>query len=433
MQELDSLRRRLCVTFSILTVLVLTVALGVTCRMAVTQHETSARLLLNTAFAAVEDATAGTAAIQDSWLAAQEAATLSVIYIEDGSVPLAFPGAWQPEGGRDALIALAKPAAEAAGLNRAANRLQRVEFAITAPNGKYACMAAAVPRGGGTGAVAVYMIRDTTAEQATLQGLYLRYLLLWAAGAVVLVVLCVLQIRSAIRPTAAAIRAQREFVAAAGHELRSPLAVVKANVQAAQNEKTACGPLPKGAASCLRAADAELDRMARLTGDLLLLAGSDAGVWRAALTAIPADTFLIELYERFYLLAKDRGHELKLELPDEALPTVQADAERLEQLFAVLLNNALEYAPAGTPIEMTAALHKGALWVSVADHGPGIPDTEKQKVFERFYRADASRTDKAHFGLGLSVAAQLAALHGAGLSVTDTPGGGATFWVRFAG
>ena len=87
----------------------------------------------------------------------------------------------------------------------------------------------------------------------------------------------------------------------------------------------------------------------------------------------------------------------------------------------------MEYAPAGTPIELKAVLHYHQICLAVADHGPGIPDEAKPRVFERFTRADASRTDKAHFGLGLSVALELARLHGGTLTCTDTPGGGATF------
>lgn len=69
--------------------------------------------------------------------------------------------------------------------------------------------------------------------------------------------------------------------------------------------------------------------------------------------------------------------------------------------------------------------------IAVADHGPGIPPEAQETVFQRFYRADASRTSKQNFGLGLSVARELARLHGATLTVRDTPGGGATFVVRF--
>ena len=254
-----------------------------------------------------------------------------------------------------------------------------------------------------------------------------QYAGLWALGAVVLALLCRWMVGRALRPTAQALQKQREFIAAAGHELRSPLTVLKASLQAAQAPETA-GQAPQ----FLHNAAAEADRLARLTDDLLILAGGDAGVWRTALAKLDADTFLIELYGRFAPVARAQGHTLTLSLPDAPLPALHADAQRLEQLFAVLLNNAFEYAPAGTPVELTARVTaQGGLCVAVADHGPGVPDADKRRIFDRFARGDPSRTDKAHFGLGLAVAAEIAALHGAGLQVQDTPGGGATFVVSW--
>lgn len=82
-------------------------------------------------------------------------------------------------------------------------------------------------------------------------------------------------------------------------------------------------------------------------------------------------------------------------------------------------------------MELKAACGAGGLRIDVIDHGPGVPDADKQRVFERFTRGDPSRTGKTHFGLGLAVAAEIAALHGADLTVRDTPGGGATFTVRW--
>ena len=98
-----------------------------------------------------------------------------------------------------------------------------------------------------------------------------------------------------------------------------------------------------------------------------------------------------------------------------------------------MLHNALEHTPPGTAVtlRLCAGGAKAPLSIAVADNGPGIADADKAKIFERFYRADPSRTDKQHCGLGLAVAQELARLHGAALRVSDTPGGGATFTVQF--
>ena len=237
--------------------------------------------------------------------------------------------------------------------------------------------------------------------------------------------LCRWMVALALRPTAQAWRKQREFIAAAGHELRSPLTVLKASLQAAQAPQTAAW-----APQFLRSASAEVDRLTRLTDDLLILAGGDAGVLRTALGKVPLDTFLIELYERYTPVAAAQGRALTLELPEQPLPAIYADAQRLEQLFAVLLGNAFDHTPPGTPVELCAEMCRGGkreVRVLVIDHGPGVPQADKACIFDRFARGDGSRTDKTHLGLGLAVAAEIAALHGAALRVQDTPGGGATF------
>lgn len=426
---LDRLQRRLTVLFSLLTAAVLAAALALTCRMAQSEYRAGADLLFANTVAAVEDAVTQNGMVRDSWLARQEIAGRVVIYLEDNGQPLRFPGGWTPADDRAQLVELARQQAAAAGLDTGRMRRQRVSFDLAgqALRQSYACTALVLPHEQlGTAAV-LYVIRDMGQVRARLGRMMWQYAGLWALGAVVLTLLCRWMVGRALRPTAQALQKQREFIAAAGHELRSPLTVLKASLQAAQAPETA-GQAPQ----FLHNAAAEADRLARLTDDLLILAGGDAGVWRTALAKLDADTFLIELYGRFAPVARAQGHTLTLNLPDAPLPALHADAQRLEQLFAVLLNNAFEYAPAGTPVELTARVAaQGGLCVAVADHGPGVPDADKRRIFDRFARGDPSRTDKAHFGLGLAVAAEIAALHGAGLQVQDTPGGGATFVVSW--
>lgn len=145
---------------------------------------------------------------------------------------------------------------------------------------------------------------------------------------------------------------------------------------------------------------------------------------------VDADALVIGAHEQFAPLVKARGLRLALDLPEETLPPLWGDAGRLRQLLLVFISNACAYAPAGSDVTLRARAEKGWVLLSVEDHGPGVPDAEKAHVFERFYRADKSRTGKEHYGLGLSVAQELAALHGGDILLTDTPGGGATFTLR---
>lgn len=424
---LDRLRRRLTVLFSLLTAAVLAAALAATCRMAQNEAVAGADLVFANTVTAVADAVSENGLVRDSWLARQETDGRLILYLEDNGQPLAFPGGWTPTDDRAVLVGLAKEQAAAAGLNPDSRHRQKVSFPLpgTALRGSYTGTALLLPHEQVPSAVALYVIRDMQPLQARLRAMIWQYAGLWAAGTAVLALLSHWMVCRALRPTEQAMQKQREFIAAAGHELRSPLTVLKASLQAAQAPGTA-----DQAPRFLDHAVCEVDRLSRLTEDLLILAGGDAGVWRTALAPISTDTFLIELYERFAPVARLHQHTLTLDLPDNPLPDLHADTQRLEQLFAVLLNNAFEYTPAGTPVEIRARV-SGTLRIAVTDHGPGIPDDEKQRIFERFSRGDRSRTDKAHFGLGLAVAGEIAALHGASLRVQDTPGGGATFVVEW--
>lgn len=179
----------------------------------------------------------------------------------------------------------------------------------------------------------------------------------------------------------------------------------------------------------LSVARKETDRMQHLTDDLLLLAGSDANAWNLTMQPVQLETLLIEVYETFYNLAGEQHHPFTLLLPEQELPAITVDEDRLKQLLGILLNNAFSYSPAESPVALSGVLTNHSVLLSVIDHGNGIPDKEKKAIFRRFYRCDESRTDKTHFGLGLSVAKEIAHAHNASIKISDTPGGGATFSV----
>ena len=178
--------------------------------------------------------------------------------------------------------------------------------------------------------------------------------------------------------------------------------------------------------------------MARLVDDLLLLAGSDAGAWQMRFARLLPEEVCRRAYEQFLPLAAAADRRLVLRLPPAPAPEILGDEERLVQLLGVLLTNALEYAPPGSAVELALETHGAQAALLVQDHGPGIPDSEKPRVFDRFYRSERSRANRAHFGLGLAVAAELCRLHSGRLSVRDTPGEdakpcGATFVLELPG
>ena len=252
-------------------------------------------------------------------------------------------------------------------------------------------------------------------------GRYALYGVCYLAGVLILSAVGIRLIDRALLPAVESREKQTQFIAAASHELRSPLAVIAANAAV----------LPEGAQESAAAGviSAECERMSRLIGDLLLLANADANVWTVTPEPLELDTLLLDCYEAYAPLYQKNGCALRVSLPEGALFQVRADGERLKQVLAILLENALAYGVTSERrfVELTIESQRQRVTICVIDHGAGLTAEQKARVFDRFYRGDASRREKQHFGLGLSVAAELVALHKGTLDILDTPGGGCTF------
>ena len=282
------------------------------------------------------------------------------------------------------------------------------------------------------GSVSIVPTRDgyrtlSAVQQVDRNGVWpsLLYCASYLAGVVILGWVGARLIDRALQPAVESRIRQKQFIAAASHELRSPLAVIAANAAV----------LPECARDSAAAGviTAECERMSRLIGDLLLLASADAHTWTVHPEPLELDTLLLNVYEAYAPVFQKNGCTLRLELPEDALPRVRADDERLRQVLGILLDNALAYGVTQEQptVEIVTFAHRQKTAVCVVDHGNGLGAAQKARVFDRFYRADASRGNKQHFGLGLSVAQELVALQKGTLEVLDTPGGGCTFQIIF--
>lgn len=234
---------------------------------------------------------------------------------------------------------------------------------------------------------------------------------------------------------------QIRFVAAASHELRTPLAVILSCTGAIRghNGKKA---LPEEEETFLNTIYSEGHRMKRLIDDMLFLSQADSHTFSVHPEPIEPDTILLNSYEAFEPMAAEKNISLRISLPDCAMPPCLGDRERLQQLIAILLHNAVSYTPENGSILLSLTYGKSrkadpdlrrrqdSYTISVADNGIGIPDEEKAKIFRRFYRSDQSRSTKEHFGLGLCIAEEITQSLKGSLHVEDTPGGGSTFLVR---
>ncbi|MCU1621226.1 MAG: two-component sensor histidine kinase, partial [Frankiales bacterium] len=217
----------------------------------------------------------------------------------------------------------------------------------------------------------------------------------------------------------------RRFIGDASHELRTPLTSIRGF---AELYRQGALPAPADVDRAMSRVESEASRMGLLVEDLLLLARLDQ---QRPLERAPVD--LLELAGDAVADAQavDPSRSVTLEaVADGPAPVVSGDAARLRQVFGNLVANALTHTPAGTPVVVRVSTTSAAAVVEVRDSGPGIPPESRGKVFERFFRADTSRTRASGgTGLGLSIVAALVAAHGGTVEVDETDGGGATFRV----
>jgi two-component system OmpR family sensor kinase len=217
-----------------------------------------------------------------------------------------------------------------------------------------------------------------------------------------------------------ALQAQRRFVADASHELRTPLTTIRGNIALLQREPPIS---PEDRAAVLTDLAGECDRLIRLVNNLLVLARADAGQ--------PLRRDVVDLEP----LVHDVCRQARLLAPDRAIVcaepiggTIVGDRDALKQVLLILLDNAVRHTPPDGLITITTAVEGERTLLSVRDTGPGIPPDVLPHIFERFYRADASRTGTGT-GLGLAIAKALVEAQQGTLSVESVVGQGTTFTV----
>jgi len=216
----------------------------------------------------------------------------------------------------------------------------------------------------------------------------------------------------AMRPARESFERQRAFIADASHELKTPLTLIRADAEMVLYR----GRLSRDDRKLVEHALAETDRMDSILSDLLLVARLDAGKLEVAEKPFDLALVLSEEAERFGVRAAAKGVRLEVRVPGE-LP-VRGDSKRTEQILSVLLDNAVRFAPPGGSIDVFGRLVDGWTEVAVADTGPGIPQEQLDRVFDRFYRAEASRSrgKGSGTGLGLAIARDLARAQGGDLA-----------------
>lgn len=223
----------------------------------------------------------------------------------------------------------------------------------------------------------------------------------------------------------AAFRRERQFTGDAAHELRTPLAVIKNQIDVMLERDRSTEEYRESLISI----GEDVDRMTVLLTRLLDLARSEESPHGAARAPVDLGQLAAEIVEGFQLLAEERGITLQASISGPVI--VDGDAARLSQILTNLLDNAVSYTPSGGHIEVRAYTEGPTAKVAVIDDGVGIAPEHLPHLFDRFYRVDRARARaEGHYGLGLALGAAIAREHDGRIDVQSAPGKGSHFTFR---
>lgn len=218
--------------------------------------------------------------------------------------------------------------------------------------------------------------------------------------------------------------AQREFIANASHEMRTPIAAMRGFLELLES-----GAKEKRAVrdEFLKTMQAEVDRLQRLVADLFTLAQLDSGRMRLDVSAQPVEELVGDVVAVMGPLADAAGVRIETDLA-VSLASVMCDRDRTVQVLIGFVDNALKHSSAGDTVTVWARFEASKVAIGVRDTGPGVPDASLARIFDRFYRAvDEHDAARRGAGLGLSIAKEIVEAHGSRISVDSRPGEGTDF------
>jgi signal transduction histidine kinase len=360
--------------------------------------------------------------VNNAQLAKSETTDHLLLSIYDNGQPMSFRGGWQPVTPRVELLDEAKRAAERAGVSIGDGSTD-ARYAGELRGGRGERYLAAVQTIGGyrnQRAVVMLMdMRDQDAQRASQR---------WLFAGITLFAIAAMSVfgwrftARAVRPIAQAHAQQNAFVAAASHELRTPLQIMQTSLDALNGD-------PDDPSRFIRAMQRELNRMSRLSEDLTMLANA-RGEMDSLFGPVELTELANEAMRDHMAAAEEKQIELRLIAPETPPPPVEGDPLLLRRAINVLIDNAVCYTQRGGRIEVSIGIEQKQLLFCIQDDGPGIASEHQPHIFERFYRADQSRSDRAHSGLGLSIAKEIVERHGGQLSYENAKPRGSRFTIR---
>ena len=423
------LQRKLVFLYTLSTGLIITFILSITFLFYFTSQENRQESLFQKHLFTLMFQLQGNSHCTDLFLAQMEEKNQLIIHIEENNSPLFFPGSYRPDTRREILLSYAEKAADKEGIFTdsypiSSNMLQTSIFQIHGDSRDvYLGNILVLQTPAGYKKLTLLQDISDSRKKSLKTGCF--YLFIDLFGILLLFLSGRWFVRRSLRPLEETYQKQQDFVAAASHELRSPIAVIQMTADAVSSHSAEDTRL-------LSVIKNECRRGSALIKNLLLLASAEQREWAVRKRKFEIDDLLLSLLELYEPLCLSKNGTLQLRLPEEPLPPVSADPELCRQILTILLDNAIAYSltrPSRKILLRAEHCHPHTL-VFVVDHGPGIPDEEKEFIFDRFYKSDKSRNKKDHFGLGLSIAITLAKIQGLKLGVQDTDGGGSTFYLQ---
>lgn len=382
---------------------------------------------INTISASLEQQTV----ISMEWLSKMEAQGSYFFYVLDNGAPFLFNqlNDSAENVSRTLLLEesqvayLARPNTDISPSPNAYSRLVHTEYEFTSPSMETKYYASLITMGTGKSTLEIYVLSSLHNLEMQIYEQRLRFLFIDIASILLLGIFSWFFTGWLLKPIVENQKKQALFVASASHELRTPLSVILSAAECCKNAS------PERQKGFLKTILQETMRVSSLVNDMLTLSQSDSHRFPVRPVPTELDTLLMNSYEAFEPLAEEKSIALSVRLPEGALPLCSADPERISQVLSILLHNAISYTPEHGKITLSLAQCKDKFQLTVADNGIGISDEDKKKIFDRFYRAEKSRSTKGHFGLGLSIAYEIVRAHGGNILVTNSPGGGSCFTV----
>lgn len=303
-----------------------------------------------------------------------------------------------------------------------------VEYQFTSPSTKekyFGCVIS-IEKGKSMMQVIVFSPLNMLEKQISEQRF--RFFLIDLTAIILLAVFSFIFTGKLLKPISESQQRQARFISSASHELRTPLAIILSSIDCCRNAEDGNQQSPAQQQRFLKTIRQESLRMSSLINDMLILSEQDQHLPVRKKT-VELDTLIINSYEAFEPLAKEKQIALSVELPENILPLCNCDPDRISQVISILLHNAISYTQNHGKITLSLSYDKRGFLLSVKDNGIGISDEDKGKIFDRFYRAEKSRSTRGHFGLGLSIAYEIVASHNGSITVKDAVPKGAEFVV----